>query len=486
MGWNPQFNFKLRDDEITFGNLIVDKRCVDLLSKALVKIKNGENVDISVIKNILDVGCYTDIEFEKIHTEFEEVKKDIAYFKQLCSANLISGISNWAKRMDTNIGYIVGSNTWVEKYKELKLCACEMYIRLIGKGFEFPPEQAKVYRERYGEIMNTTDSKERLAGVLRKQYYEDRDNGVPNAEEIYIQAQLDNGLLTPEQAEKHSRLFGAVAKAKVEKDLTADMDKVIIPGEVIGALRNSAEGVYKKQPDEVGVYVDDTTREEITLTARMIADKVNEMLFLSDKLEQAICYTELFEVVASVCRDINIDTTKTSEVVTAFYDKSKGVTAGEVIDAVSELFKTIFLKMNATMFDSVEKTVDKEYWDNIVKGKKSYNECGENQFHMTADSLKNKMEEIKGISDIVKRVRACISLLQVLGQEFDQRDLKWPELSSETIAGFSDSSMSFGQVVANVQTIVNEVTSEENAPVIDNGKFYIDKKWWDNLCNPLK
>lgn len=469
MGWNPQFNFKLRDDEITFGNLIVDKRCVDLLSKALIKIKSGENVDISVIKNILDIGCYTDVEFEKIHTEFEEVKKDITYFKQLCSANLISGISNWAKRMDTNIGYIVGSNTWVEKYKELKLCACEMYIRLIGKGFEFPPEQAKVYRERYGEIMNTTDSKERLAGVLRKQYYEDRDNGVPNAEEIYIQAQLDNGLLTPEQAEKHSRLFGAVAKANVEAD-TSKPDEI-----------------QKDQPaEEVGVYVKDTTREEITLTAHMLSDKVNEMLLLSDKLEQAVCYTELFELVASVCHDINIDTTKASEVVSAFYDKSKGVTAGEVIDTVSALFETIWLQMNATMFDSVEKTVDKEYWDNIVKGKKSYNECGENRTHMTADSLKRKMREIKEISDIVKRVRSCVSLLQGLKPEFDQRGLKWPELADKIIAGFSDSSMSFGQVISNVQNIVNSLTSEENAPIIDDGKFYVDKKWWDYLSNPLK
>lgn len=469
MGWNPQFNFKLRDDEITFGNLIVDKRCVDLLSKALIKIKSGENVDVSVIKNILDVGCYTDIEFEKIHTEFEEVKKDIAYFKQLCSANLISGISNWAKRMDTNIGYIVGSNTWVEKYKELKLCACEMYIRLIGKGFEFPPEQAKVYRERYGEIMNTTDSKERLAGVLRKQYYEDRDNGVPNAEEIYIQAQLDNGLITPEQAEKHSHLFGAVAKANVETNVS------------------KPEEIQKDQPaEEVGVYVKDTTREEITLTAHMLADKVNEMLLLSDKLEQAVCYTELFELVASVCHDINIDTTKASEVVSAFYDKSKGVTAGEVIDAVSALFETIWLQMNATMFDSVEKTVDKEYWDNIVKGKKSYNECGGNSTHMTADSLKGKMEEIKEISDIVKRVRSCVSLLQGLKPEFDKRGIKWPKLADKTIAGFSDSSMSFGQVVANTQAIVDDLTSEKNTPIIDDGKFYVDKKWWDYLSNPLK
>lgn len=469
MGWNPQFNFKLRDDEITFGNLIVDKRCVDLLSKALIKIKSGENVDISVIKNILDVGCYTDVEFEKIHTEFEEVKKDIAYFKQLCSANLISGISNWAKRMDTNIGYIVGSNTWVEKYKELKLCACEMYIRLIGKGFEFPPEQAKVYRERYGEIMNTTDSKERLAGVLRKQYYEDRDNGVPNAEEIYIQAQLDNGLITPEQAEKHSRLFGAVAKANVEADVS------------------KPEEIQKDQPaEEVGVYVKDTTMEEITLTAHMLADKVNEMLLLADKLDQAVCYTELFELVASVCHDINIDITKASEVVSAFYDKSKGVTAGEVIDSVSALFETIWLQMNATMFDSVEKTVDKEYWDNIVKGKKSYNECGENSTHVTADYLKRKMEEIKEISDIVKRVRSCVSLLQGLKPEFDQRGIKWPKLADETVAGFSDSSMSFGQVVANTQAIVDDLTSEKNAPIIDDGKFYVDKKWWDYLSNPLK
>ena len=469
MGWNPQFNFKLRDDEVTFGNLILDKRCADLLSKALTKLKNGENVDISVIKSIIDVGCYTDAEFEKLHTEFEEIKKDIAYFKQLCSANLISGIHNWAKRVDTNIGYIVGSNTWVEKYKELKLCACEMYVELIGKGFEFPPEQAKTYRERYSEIMDKTDTKERLAGVLRKQYYEDIDHGVPNAEEIYIQSQLDHGLITPEMAEKRRRVFGAVDKARVETNIT------------------KSEEIKKDQPaEEVGVYVQNTKHEEITLTAHMLTDKVNEISLLSDKFEQAVCYTELFELVVPVCHDVNIDVTKASEVVTAFYDKSKGVTAGEVIDTVSALFKTIWLQMNATMFDSVEKTVDKEYWDNIVKGKKSYNDCSESSTNMTADSLKRKMEEIKGISDIVKRTRSCVSLLQGLKPEFNQRNLKWPELADKTVAGFSDSSMNFGQVVANTQAVVDELTSDGNAPILDNSKFTVDKKWWDYLSNPLK
>ena len=61
MGWNPNFNFSLRDDEITFCNLIFDKNCAEYLCEELLRIKQGGEVAPEYLVQLLSKGCFTDI-----------------------------------------------------------------------------------------------------------------------------------------------------------------------------------------------------------------------------------------------------------------------------------------------------------------------------------------------------------------------------------------------------------------------------------------
>ena len=90
MGWNPQFKFSLRDDQITLGNLIIDKNCAKLLSEVLMKVKNGANVNPDALRVLVQQGCYTDEEFDLLREDFDNVKEDLKTFKRLLKEHHVS------------------------------------------------------------------------------------------------------------------------------------------------------------------------------------------------------------------------------------------------------------------------------------------------------------------------------------------------------------------------------------------------------------
>lgn len=350
MGWNPQISFKLRDDEITFGDLIFDKSSAELLCKALKTIKSGQSVGNDVIKSIIENGCYTDKELEALRQEFEEIKNDISYFKKLRASGFTSGISNWAKRVDANINYVTGSNTWIEKYKELKLCACEMYESLLGKNYEFTPQEKTTFDKRYNDVLKGTTSKERLDGILRKQYYEDLGAGVPNAADIYIQAQVDNGIITEQQAEGKRKLFGAASKASAVNGVDHKSDNA-----------NSDE-------KEVGVHVEDTVNdnETIVITRKLLMDKLNQIKGISDFKDKAFAGMNLYKYVKSGLVEAGVDTSK-ADLTAKNFVEVQDVSMGELFTVLYATISQVDTSAIGTLFDSVCCEVKKSDWNAIVK-----------------------------------------------------------------------------------------------------------------------
>ena len=350
MGWNPQISFKLRDDEITFGDLIFDKGSAELLCKALKTIKSGQSVGNDVIKSIIENGCYTDKELEALRQEFEEIKNDISYFKKLRASGFTSGISNWAKRVDANINYVTGSNTWIEKYKELKLCACEMYESLLGKNYEFTPQEKATFDKRYNDVLKGTTSKERLDGILRKQYYEDLGAGVPNAADVYIQAQVDNGIITEQQAEGKRKLFGAASKASAVNGVDHKSDNA-----------NSDE-------KEVGVHVEDTVNdnETIVITRKLLMDKLNQIKGISDFKDKAFAGMNLYKYVKSGLVEAGVDTSK-ADLTAKNFVEVQDVSMGELFTVLYATISQVDTSAIGTLFDSVCCEVKKSDWNAIVK-----------------------------------------------------------------------------------------------------------------------
>mgnify|MGYP006989005497 CR=1 FL=1 len=172
MSWNPSINFKLRDDQVAFGDLVVDKNGVPAICEFLKSVREGKPVDTMAFSEVLKNWCYKDTEFETLKEEFEQIKLDIAEFKSITSsfgAKWTASIQSVGIAMD----YIAGSSTWIEKYKENKSIAAGLYRMIKDSGYKFGPEKEREYDVRYHEVMVATTKTECVEDYLKKQYQKD-------------------------------------------------------------------------------------------------------------------------------------------------------------------------------------------------------------------------------------------------------------------------------------------------------------------------
>lgn len=459
MGWNPQINFKLRDDEITFGDLIFDKGSAELLCKALTAIKNGQSVGNDVIKSIIENGCYTDKELEAIRKEFDEIKNDISYFKKLRASGFTSGVSNWAKRVDANVNYVTGSNTWIEKYKELKLCACEMYESLLGKNYAFTPQEKTTFDKRYSDVLKGTTSKERLDGILRKQYYEDLGAGVPNAADIYIQAQVDNGIITEQQAEGKRKLFGAASKASAPNGVENNPDRI-----------NADE-------KEVGVHVEDTADTNGAVVVKSIVIKSNAVLGKMEQIskiivpdERALASKQLFLLILGALRDTGLDVKNTAMTCEYYGDSMYGISADDVYEGVLNVISELKFQSISSLFDSTFCEVKKSEWDSIIKksGKKD-------TFLLTASKLEEMFTQVKNLTDGMKMIKGCVVLLNLIKGKFGI----FSNVDDDIRVILNTSDYSAKETVELTESLINRIiTTPELNKAID-GCEEIEVSWWN-------
>lgn len=461
MGWNPQINFKLRDDEITFGDLIFDKGSAELLCKALTAIKSGQSVGNDVIKSIIENGCYTDKELETLRKEFEEIKNDISYFKKLRASGFTSGISNWAKRVDANINYVTGSNTWIEKYKELKLCACEMYESLLGKNYEFTSQERATFDKRYNDVLKGTTSKERLDGILRKQYYEDLGAGVPNAADIYIQAQVDNGIITEQQAEGKRKLFGAASKAGVPNGIENNPDSI-----------NADE-------KEVGVHVEDTADtngavvvKSIVIKSNVVLDKMEQVSKIIIPHERAMAALKLFELVGAGLYGIIDDNVFHIANMTyeAYNNNTCAVSDEEVYNGIQKAVSELEFRSTSSLFDSTSYAVKESEWDSVIKEL-----VKKDTFLLTASKLEEMFTQVKNLTDGMKMIKGCVVLLNLIKGKFGI----FSNVDDDIKVILNTSDYSAKETVELTGSLINRiVTTLELSKAID-GCEEIEVSWWN-------
>lgn len=204
MGWNPQFSFKLRDDEVTFGDLVLDKNGAQFLSEMLINIRNGVVPDLGMMKSILDDYCYTNDEFIALKDEMYEIEEDIAEFKRIGS----NALQKWSVFMQTIVvhtSYIVGSDTWIERYKELKMIGANMFDSILKCGYNFGEERLAALHKRYDEVIGCTSGMERVGGYLQKQYREAVVNGDENALDNFCKSMVETGVWSQEVADRERK-----------------------------------------------------------------------------------------------------------------------------------------------------------------------------------------------------------------------------------------------------------------------------------------
>jgi hypothetical protein len=361
------------------------------------------------------------------------------------------GVGNWAKRVDANVGYLVGSNTWIEKYKELKLCAAELYIQLIAKGYEFTPEESAKFKTRYGEIMNTTDTKERLGDVLRRQYYDDRDNGVENAEEIYLQALVDNGLMTEKDAEKRRMLLNA-----------ANVKTVAMP-----------------------------EKEQFVLTLKEINLKIDGLKALDDESDSAKAYCKVYDMISGLFDKFGRSFTA-DKVRDAWRDTPVPEMAADVIAAFDEAISILRTTKNAPVVDAMKYSVNKEDWDAIPVGEIGVTVDGkaekkEEYLTITYEDINKKRKEIAHINGDLKSALACRKLYIQIAPIMTE--VGTYQKTKKAISDF-DTAESSGDVPTPVSAALYIALQEDidsmgmsvNRPLIASLKHQVKKSEWDLIC----
>lgn len=193
MAWNPSINFSLREDETTLGSLIVDNSVLTMLTDELIRIKNGQSTDVRRLNQILNVGVFTDEEFDILHQEMQIVKKDIKEFKSIMRDMKVSSLHHWIDRLDDSINYATGSKSWCKHLKDKTICAAQLYELLLQNGHVFPERERSIYENRYRKVITATTNAERMEVIANNELVSNVTIGDRSAIDSYIKMSFANG-----------------------------------------------------------------------------------------------------------------------------------------------------------------------------------------------------------------------------------------------------------------------------------------------------
>lgn len=443
MGWNPQFNFSLRDDEVTFGELIFDKQCADMLCAELLKIKNGNSSDISNIKSILDAGCFTDEELSDTRWEFEQIKEDIKVFSE--HLRTYQKFATWWDTTATKASYIVGSTTWYQQFIDIKSMAADMYMKLLNSNHQFSPEDKGEYDRRYRDIIQSTSANERTELAIRRQYERNLAEGVDNAREIYMDAMITAGFLTEEQVEAQNVLLRA-----------ADTSNVAV------TMKPLEEGEVRVDYDLLHNMWLDLTHADC------------------DSKAVAEASTELVGRISKVLTDIGLEKYAKS------LESCKNLLKYQDYDAYVESITEWFELLNTPDAISAFNNADVRWLEEDIKELKQILRLA---ISSTSGNLKTVVDttlinsvynEIKGIYDRMQRATAEIRFVKevtgILTEAGIMINSNWNKVCEDFV---TQGNIPAGEVHKQADAVINCVNYASNTALIDSLGYEVDYDWAD-------
>lgn len=443
MGWNPQFNFSLRDDEVTFGELIFDKQCADMLCAELLKIKNGSSSDISNIKSILDAGCFTDEELSDTRWEFEQIKEDIKVFSEYLRT--YQKFATWWDTTATKASYIVGSTTWYQQFIDIKSMAADMYMKLLNSNHQFSPEDKGEYDRRYRDIIQSTSANERTELAIRRQYERNLAEGVDNAREIYMDAMITAGFLTEEQVEAQNVLLRAADTSNVAVTM-----KPLEEGEV---------------------------RVDYDLLHNMWLDLIHADC---DSKAVAEASTELVGRISKVLTDIGL------EKYTKSLESCKNLLKYQDYDAYIESITEWFELLNTPDAITAFNNADVRWLEEDIKELKQILRLAisstSGNFKTVVDTalINSVYNEIKEIYDRMQRATAEIRFVKevtgILTEAGIMINSNWNKVCEDFV---TQGNIPAGEVHKQADAVINCVNYASNTALIDSLGYEVDYDWAD-------
>lgn len=338
MSYNPQINFRLRDDEVVIGNLIVGKEIVPDIETLLISIRNGVPVNTSAYQQLFSNYIFSDEEFTAIKEEYEQIKIDYKFFSSVMYSKLkvTSAAKNTGAKFGATLEYVVGSATWIETYIKIKNLAGEMFRTLQQMAYDFEGKEPE-YEQRYHEItVEDTNN-----GVLVEQYVDMYKQGVMDGDDSVKATVL--GLMNGLPDITKARIEGQIKLWEVSAGVST---KQVVRKAGTDALIDVNE---KEEPEEVLIPI---TANMLVNRARMICDlKSYEHIYMGLK--------ELNAYAAQMCAECDIVFPEQQQ---KDIESSK-LDLGQIVQTEKVIINTLDYSANAVLLDALGWSMTKDRWD---------------------------------------------------------------------------------------------------------------------------
>lgn len=217
MGWKPAINFSLRDDETTFGSLIMNTSAVKEIGDCLIKIRDASSPDqlsdlvCNTLYPLLRTHTYTNEEFQELGDNLELVKGHIKDFRRVLADHNIATLNEWGSMQLMGLHYIAGSSTWIDKYINLcKLAATLFFDQILVKCPDaLTAEEKQKFQQFYGQYYENQTMQERQLDLIDAWHKDAVMAGDEKADEKRLQMLKDEGFITQESLEAQSKLLQA-------------------------------------------------------------------------------------------------------------------------------------------------------------------------------------------------------------------------------------------------------------------------------------
>ena len=303
MGWKPAFNFQLRDDEVVFGNVVLNSSVQGKVSGNLLKYRDGEELT-EEFRELLKQHMYSADEFMHLDSDFKQVKIDIKYFNSIFNKYDREIFKRFRNRLTCSLNYIAGSKTWLDCYVHEKGVAAEMYRQLLDAKYPFDPVHKREYDERYAIVIEENEPGQVLDKMCVETFKEDVLRGYPHAEMKFVENLVHSGICTRKQAIGRAKLLKASLVAQLNATSFSDD----------GTYYKDGEEVTEEELERVeGEIIEDI--QELTLTyelMRKLYNNVFEEHHIDSKDQRIFEMFDLFKEMAEAAGspiDVSIDYT---------------------------------------------------------------------------------------------------------------------------------------------------------------------------------
>ena len=428
---------------------------------------------------------------------FEEVKKDITYFKSILKGNFVKKTANFIARVNASSSYITGSISWLQKYKELKECACELYMELKAEHYQFTPEESSIFEKRYFDVASNSTSQERRKNIVDTMMADSIAAGKVEfgSSEMFmqrVQAEVACGLITEEQArakiESNQKLFAAVNKMTEFGGDTITTGTLDTDGNTIPKAADDTNSIHPEPVKEV---------EPIVITSVMLNDKLNAIhgskLNIKEKLESIL---KLYDCAKDGIREA--DCSLSDEVSAKCHNLS--LSEKELVDNYNVVHNILIpsATYKSGLFDAAGLKVDKSVWDNIyientTPSKENTptvttedttptapKEVGE--FIVTNRMVYLKLDEINKINDGLQKHIACKKLLTIVSESCNKDGISCVNLINKTLGNWqTNKNITIAEMYNNTYQIVSKLVPNSNEEMDKPSPIKATRDVWDSI-----